>query len=600
MTAEAVITLAIVLLTVSVLAASRLAVDAVLVGAATLLMVVPVPGAAGWTMGVLRPEDVLIGLSNPGVVTVAVLFVVAAGIGETGGLDWAAEKMLGRPRAQVVAQARMMGLVLGLSAFLNNTPVVALMIPQVTEWAKRLRLSVSKFMMPLSYAAILGGLCTLIGTSTNLVIAGLVADRPEIEPLGMFTVTPLGLPCALVGAAFLIFVGRRLLPDRRPIEGAVEDPREYTVEMMVEPSSPLAGKTIEEAGLRHLPGLYLMEIDRAGAVLHAVGSEERLQSGDRLVFVGVVESVKDLQRVRGLAPATDQIFKLDSPRSERCLIEAVVSDTCPMAGKSIREGRFRSVYDAAVIAVARNGQRLRHKIGDIVLRPGDTLMLETRPGFVDRNRDSRDFFLVGALEDSAPLRREKAGIALAILAALVVAVAAGWLPMLVGAMVAAGLMLMARCLSARAARRSVDWSVIIAIAAALALGRALEKSGAASVVAQLLLGGAGDRPWVALALVYLVTVVFTELLTNNAAAVLIFPIGLATAQALGVNPMPFVMSVMVGASAGFATPLGYQTNMMVFGPGGYRFGDFLRVGLMMDIVIGAVVIALAPVIWPFR
>jgi di/tricarboxylate transporter len=455
-------------------------------------------------------------------------------------------------------------------------------------------------MMPLSYAAILGGLCTLIGTSTNLVIAGLVADRPEIEPLGMFTVTPLGLPCALVGAAFLIFVGRRLLPDRRPIEGAVEDPREYTVEMMVEPSSPLAGKTIEEAGLRHLPGLYLMEIDRAGAVLHAVGSEERLQSGDRLVFVGVVESVKDLQRVRGLAPATDQIFKLDSPRSERCLIEAVVSDTCPMAGKSIREGRFRSVYDAAVIAVARNGQRLRHKIGDIVLRPGDTLMLETRPGFVDRNRDSRDFFLVGALEDSAPLRREKAGIALAILAALVVAVAAGWLPMLVGAMVAAGLMLMARCLSARAARRSVDWSVIIAIAAALALGRALEKSGAASVVAQLLLGGAGDRPWVALALVYLVTVVFTELLTNNAAAVLIFPIGLATAQALGVNPMPFVMSVMVGASAGFATPLGYQTNMMVFGPGGYRFGDFLRVGLMMDIVIGAVVIALAPVIWPFR
>jgi di/tricarboxylate transporter len=271
-----------------------------------------------------------------------------------------------------------------------------------------------------------------------------------------------------------------------------------------------------------------------------------------------------------------------------------------MAGKSIREGRFRSVYDAAVIAVARNGQRLRHKIGDIVLRPGDTLMLETRPGFVDRNRDSRDFFLVGALEDSAPLRREKAGIALAILAALVVAVAAGWLPMLVGAMVAAGLMLMARCLSARAARRSVDWSVIIAIAAALALGRALEKSGAASVVAQLLLGGAGDRPWVALALVYLVTVVFTELLTNNAAAVLIFPFGLATAQALGVNPMPFVMSVMVGASAGFATPLGYQTNMMVFGPGGYRFGDFLRVGLMMDIVIGAVVIALAPVIWPFR
>ena len=246
----------------------------------------------------------------------------------------------------------------------------------------------------------------------------------------MFDITWVGVPAAIVGCAYIVLTSRWLLPDRRPAISPQDDPREYTVEMLVEPDSPLVGKTIEAAGLRHLPGVFLAEIDRDGIVLPAVSPQERLRGGDRLVFVGIVESVVDLQQIRGLVPATDQVFKLAEPRPERCLIEAVVSNTCPLVGKTIRDGRFRTVYNAVVVAVARNGERLQKKIGDIVLRPGDTLLVEAHPSFVDQQRNSRDFFLVSRLEDSNPPRHERALVAVAILVGMVAAVTFDWLSML--------------------------------------------------------------------------------------------------------------------------------------------------------------------------
>jgi di/tricarboxylate transporter len=313
----------------------------------------------------------------------------------------------------------------------------------------------------------------------------------------------------------------------------------------------------------------------------------------------VVESVKDLHRIRGLKPATDQVFQLDAPRYQRCLVEAVVSDTFPLLGKTIREGRFRGMYNAAVIAVARNGERVRAKIGDIVLRPGDTLLMEASPSFAEQQRNCRDFLLVSRMEDSSPRRHDKAWVALLVLAAMVAVVTFGWLSMVVAAMLAAGLMIMTRCCSASSARHSVDWSVLVVIAAALGIGQALEKTGTARVIAETLLGIAGQNPWVGLAVVYGLTTLFTEIITNNAAVALLFPIALATADKLGVNFMPFVMAIMIAASASFATPLGYQTNMMVYGPGGYRFSDYLRLGIPLNILIGITTVALAPVIWPF-
>jgi di/tricarboxylate transporter len=370
--------------------------------------------------------------------------------------------------------------------------------------------------------------------------------------------------------------------------------------MMVQPGSPLTGKTIEEAGLRHLPNMFLVEIERDGAVLPAIGPHHRLRDNDRLVFAGVVDSVLDLQRIRGLVPASDQVFKLAVPRPERCLTEAVVSDSCPLVGKSIREGRFRNVYNAAVIAVARNGERIQRKIGDIVLRPGDTLLLEAEPGFVDRQHNSRDFFLVSRLPDSRPLRQDRALTAVAILVGMVVVATLEWMPMLQAAMLAAGLMLVTRCIAGGAARAAVDWEVVIAIAASFGLGYALEKTGAAQSIAASMIQFAQGDPWVALAVIYLVTMLFTELITNNAAAVLVFPIALATSESLGVSFLPFAIAIMMAASASFATPIGYQTNLMVFGPGGYRFTDYFRVGIPLNLLLAVVTVSLAPLVWPFQ
>ena len=360
---DIVVTLGVVITVIGLLARGRIAPDVVLLGGLTLLMVVPVCADGQWRLGVLSVSEAISGMSNPGLVTVGVLFVVVTGLCETGAVDWLGQRLLGRPRTLTGAQLRIMGPVAALSAFLNNTPVVAMLIPAVNDWAKRLHLSVSKLMIPLSYAAILGGTCTLIGTSTNLVVNGLVIDDTDLPGLGMFDITWLGVPCALVGTAYLVLAGRWLLPARSSAISTMQDPREYTVEMLVEPDSPLVNKSIEQAGLRHLPGMYLMEIHRRDEVLTAVSSGQHLKTNDRLVFVGVVESVRDLHRIRGLKPATDQVFKFDAPRHQRCLVEAVVSDTCPLLGKTIRDGRFRSVYNAAVIAVARNGERIQAKIG---------------------------------------------------------------------------------------------------------------------------------------------------------------------------------------------------------------------------------------------
>ena len=358
------------------------------------------------------------------------------------------------------------------------------------------------------------------------------------------------------------------------------------------------GKTIEEANLRHLPGLYLAEIDRAGRVIPAVSPQEPLLGDDRLLFVGVVASVVDLQRIRGLVPAPDQVFKLSTPRSQRLLVEAVVSNASPVVGKSVREGRFRTVYNAVVIAVARGGERLAGKIGDIVLRPGDTLLLEAPPAFATAQRNSRDFYLVSPLENSSPPRHERSLLATGILVAMVAAVAFSLLTMLEASLLAAGLMLVTRCVTGGVARRSVDWQVLIVIAASFGLGRALELTGAAAVIASNLVGLAGGNPLLSLAIIYAITTLFTEMITNNGAAVLMFPIALATANSLDANFTAFAIAIMMAASASFATPIGYQTNLMVYGPGGYRFTDYLKIGVPLNILLGVVTLLIAPLVWP--
>jgi di/tricarboxylate transporter len=551
--------------------------------------------------GVLAPDEAFKGMANEGMLTVAALFVVAAAVERTGALASLVDRALGRPQSLASAQVRTMVAPAALSAFMNNTPVVALMVPAIRDWAKKHRLSVSKLLMPMNCAVILGGLCTLIGTSTNVVVSGLVAAKTG-RSLGMFEITWLGVPLLVAGLAYLLVASksRRLLKDRRPAMSQSDDPRQYSLEMLVEPGSPLVGRTIEEAGLRGLEGLFLMEIDRGGHVMAAVAPTERLEAGDRLVFVGVVDSVVELQKIRGLRPATDQVFQLDGPRSERVLVEAVVSNTCPLIGQTIREGRFRSTYDAVVIAVARNGERLQMKIGDIALEPGDTLLLEASPTFLDRQRSSRHFYLVSEVSGSTPPRHDRAWIACTVLAAMVLAATFELVPMVAAAFVAAAAVLVTGCISSNEARRSIEWESLLLIAASFGLAKAMEKTGLDEAIARSTIAAAGDGPHAVLAAIYFVTMLFTELMSNNAAAVLIFPIAWQTAADLGVNPMPFVMAVTVAASCGFATPMGYQTNLMIYGPGGYKFSDYLRFGGPLNLLVMAITVLLAPLIWPFR
>jgi len=476
--------------------------------------------------------------------------------------------------------------------------VVALMVPAVRDWARKNKLSVSKLLMPMNGAVVLGGLCTLIGTSTNVVVSGLVSAKTG-RSLGMFEITPLGIPLFLAGLVYLVLASTRLLKDRRPAMSRTDDPREYSLEMVVEDGSGLAGRTIEQAGLRHLDGLFLMEIDRNGHVIAAVSPSERLQGGDRLVFVGVVDSVMELQKIRGLRPATNQVFKLDDPRSERVFVEAVVSNTCPLVGRTIREGRFRSTYGAVVIAVARNGERLNGKIGDIALEPGDTLLLEAGPGFRDQQRSNRHFYLVSEVAGSTPPRHDRAWIAFTVLAGMVLAVTLGLVPMVAATLLAAGAMVATRCISSTEARRAIEWESLLLIAASFGLAKAMEKTGLAGSIAGATVDAAGANPYLVLAAIYLVAMLFTELMSNNAAAVLTFPIAWQTASDLGVNPTPFIMAITVAASCGFATPMGYQTNLMIYGPGGYKFSDYLRFGGPLNLLVMAITLVLAPRIWPF-
>lgn len=560
--------------------------------------------------GILSLEQMLSGFTNAGMLTVAALYVVAAGVRETGALDLAGQRLLGRVRTRTGVMLRLGFVVPPLSAFLNNTPVVAMFIPMLGRWCARHRVAPSRLLIPLSYLSILGGMTTLIGTSTNLVVYGLMAEAaaadPDLavplRPMGLFEIGALGLPCALAGIAYLVLFSDRLLPARTDVLEAIgANPREYLVEMRVAPECRLAGLRVEEAGLRHLHGLYLAEIIRDGEILAPVQPDQLLAAGDVLSFSGVVSSIVELERIPGLVPVADPDYEHELSRQrERMLSEAVVSPSSPLIGQSLASSNFRAHYNAAVVAVHRGGARVAGRLGDIVLRPGDTLLLQTGPHFAEAHRNNRDFFLVSGVSDSRPPRTDRAVLSLLLLGLLVVLLASQVIPTVLAAFLVAGLMIAGRCLPVAEARASIELQTLLTIAGAIALGQALVASGAVQAVADSAVATLGIwGPAAVLAGVAVLTMLFTEVVTNTAAAALMFPLAVATAADLGADPRAFVMVVALIASASFLTPIGYQTNLMVYGPGGYRFGDFARVGLPLSLLLLILATLLAPMIWPF-
>ncbi len=579
------ITLFSVLLALSL---TRVSADLVLMAALAFLLIT----------GILGPAEALAGFGNPGVITIATLYVVAAGLKETGAVQWIARLLLGHPKTEKGAQLRMIAPTGILSGFMNNTAVVAMFIPAIQDWAKRLGIPASKLLLPLSYAAILGGTCTLIGTSTNLVVDGMLQSSLGIH-LGLFELAWVGVPLLLVGGTFLVLFASRILPDRGGVTEELDLVREYGVEVEVVGPGPLVGKTISEAGLRALSYGYLAEIDRGGRLITAVEPDRVLQAGDRLYFVGAPECASELRRIQGLKPANGDVHKLDVANHQRCLVEVVLGPEFPALSKTIRDSQFRTRFSAVILSLSRDGKRVPGKLGDITFRMGDTLLLEASHQFVEHYRFRRDFLLVSALNDSTPPDFRKAPRALGILALMVLVSASGLLQIMEAAFLAAGAMIVSGCITASRARRSVDLPVLVVIAASFALGNAMTVTGAAAWVAGGILGFGELTPWVALVLIYVLTAIFTEMITNNAAAVLMFPIALAVSQQLDVNFLPYAVAVMFAASASFITPLGYQTNLMVYGPGRYRFGDYVRIGLPLSLLAGVVVLSLVPLVWEF-
>jgi di/tricarboxylate transporter len=369
----------------------------------------------------------------------------------------------------------------------------------------------------------------------------------------------------------------------------------------VEPDCTLVGRSVESAGLRALPGLFLVEIDRGGRVITPVAPDVTIVAGDRLVFAGVVSTIVDLQRIRGLVPVPEEedVNGAGQP-IHHSMAEVVVSTSSPLVGSSIRDANFRTVYDGAVIGVHRNGERVPGKIGMIVLRPGDTLLIQCAPGFLRAHRNSPDFYLVSELETGGRPRYDRAWLALAILVAMVACVAAKVLPISIASFVAAGTLVLTRCLTGPQARASIDWSILIVIGAGLGIAAAMVKTGAAAAAAGLVVAATGDvGPIAALVIIYGSCLLMAELLHHNAAVAIMFPIAVATAERVGADPRGFVMAVAVAGCCAFASPVTYQTHLIVYGPGGYRFTDFVRVGLPLDLAAGALALLIIPSVWPF-
>ncbi len=538
------------------------------------------------------------GLSNPGFITVACLYVVAAGMKETNLIQPVINKLLNNEKRPSVAQAKVTFPVALLSGFINNTPVVAALIPSISKWCKSHRISKRIILLPMSYAAILGGTCTLIGSSTNLLVYGfLVATDPEAK-LGFFEIAIVGIPLVVVGLLYIFFVARYILKSEPKIDEEIQNIREYTVEMQLPVNSPLHKQTIKQAGLRQLKGVYLIEVVRDEQLISAVGPDFRLKVGDRLVFTGILSDIGELLAMEGLAVVEEQVFKLTDDSGRANLVEAVVGSNHPLINKTIKQGNFRKKYNAAIIAVIRNGERIRDKIGDIKLHAGDTLLMLSNGQFMREYQYSTDFMLVSGSEPlqlQAKYSKLKAG---GVVGFFIVSAATGLLEIVEAAMVSAVLMVISGCVNLQSARKSFDLQVLFTIAAAFGLGAALTESGAAKLMAESIFQLSGNHPMALLITTYLLTVILTELITNNAAAVISFSLVSGVITALGYNLLPYGVVIMFAASASFISPLGYQTNLMVYSAGRYHFSDYLKLGVPLSIMVAAIVLIIVPIIWP--
>ena len=585
-------TVVLFLATFTALVAEVLAPDLIMLLCAVILLLA----------GIVSPGEFLLGFSEDIIFSIAMLCIIVRAMEMSGILSFITDHVLAKSRNMAVRLLSIMIPVGVSSAFINNTPIVLLMTSVVRSWAVEKKLSPSKFLIPLSYAAILGGMCTLIGTSSTLIIDGLLRHEDPGGALSFFEISRLGIPLCIMGLAYMLTVGHRLLPVRQdPTSAVVEQTPEFTTEFVVSEGCELIGTTVGDAGRKHFRHELLIEIERDGQLFDSPSPKEVIREGDRLVFAGDIHNIAELHAIEGLRSTADPHFHLDvtSPHFS----EVVISVTSPLVGKTLKATDFRNRYGASVLAVYRQGTRVPGLVGDIVLQAGDTLMLLSKQPWQVRDAHNQDFYYIRHNEELSLFSVPRFTVCSGLLAAMIGAVMMG-VPLVVASVAVALTLILTRMISPRQAKGSIRWSLLVLIASSFSLGTALQNTGVADAFAELILHGVGSNPTLLIATLFILTAIVTAFVTNNAAVLLLFPIAAQTVRLAGFHSPDALKAVgvciAVAASCSFATPIGYQTNMIVYGPGGYKFRDYVKVGLPLTILTFFLTTYLIPICWPIH
>lgn len=544
--------------------------------------------------GILTPKEILSGFANEQIIIIIILLLIGDIIRKKGLLTGFFEKrVFNGSTTYSNFMARMSFMIAGSSAFLNNTPLVAVMMPYVSTWSKKNQIAASKLLIPLSYAAILGGTATLIGTSTNLIVNGMVTEQtlfPDFKTLGIFDFAWVGIPMTIVGIVYLLLFANKLLPTNTDsLEKVASNRREYLVDIRIAPNSDLVGKSVENANLRNLKSLFLVEVQRNEELFSPISPNFILKGNDILIFAGDTNAIAELiEPESGLIPVEVGMYK---NKDKTQLMEVVVSYNSNLLKKTVKEARFRSQFDAAVIAIHRNGERINGKLGQAILEAGDVLLLLAGEDFSSLSNNTRDFYHISNLRSYV---KPKTLDALVLIGGLILAIflsALHIIPLFMGVVTLLVVIFILGIVNPKDIQSGIDFDLGLIIALSLALGTAMIKTGVAEDLAHGVIGLL--HPFGTLGLligIYLVTAVLAAFITNKAAVALMFPIALTIAHSEGMAPLPFVLLIAYAAAANFITPIGYQTNLMVYGPGGYRFGDFMKIGLPLTILymLGAI------------
>src|SRR5690625_109341 len=536
-------------------------------------------------LGYISPEEILSTVSNEGVVTLALIFIITSVVERTGMIDRLLIRILDRSRTSKGAMFKLLTSLIGVSAFFNNTPIVVMMVSSIQNWCKKHGLHASKFLLPISYATIFGGMFTIIGTSTNLIVHGWLLDK-GLEGFSFFQLLPYTFLGAIFGVIYLLTIGHKLLPENdTAIDSRYDEDRRFLYEAVVHEGCQLIGKTVTSPEFKKLEGLYLIKIVRNERTISPIRLEDQIREDDLLVFTGTLNSLAHLEAMENLSIRTGEDVTVNTLQTgETRLVEGVISHYSALINYKIKNSNFRNKYDASIVAVHRMNERIEDNIGEIRLKPGDVLLILAGKDFEKNAHRTDDFYLLSDLPREKSMSSRQSLISITSFIAMIVVVALGWLSMFEASLLVIGLFILLDLFDTNQVKQTIPFQVLLLIIASLGIGKIVETSGTSELIANTLIQLIAENfgTFGLLVSVYLITNILTEIITNTAAAVIVLPIAIEVASFINLDPTTIAVVVAVAASASFSTPIGYQTNLIVYGPGGYTFTDYFKVGLPLN------------------